>query len=122
MCLEEIAFSRSVSGNICTQTLLTTYIEQLNSTLSMQSMTGIFFQFLLDIFFIYISNAILKVPYTLPLPFSPTHPFPLLGPGIALYLGIQSLQDQGASLPNDGQLGHLLLYMQLETRAPGHTG
>jgi hypothetical protein len=31
--------------------------------------------FLLDIFFIYISNAILKVPYTLPLPCSPTHHF-----------------------------------------------
>jgi hypothetical protein len=30
--------------------------------------------FLLDIFFIYISNAILKVPYTRPLPCSPTHP------------------------------------------------
>jgi hypothetical protein len=29
------------------------------------------------------------------------------------------LQDQGASLPNDGRLGHLLLRMQLETRAPG---
>jgi hypothetical protein len=31
---------------------------------------------LLDIFFIYISNAILKVPYTLPPPCSPTHPLP----------------------------------------------
>jgi hypothetical protein len=29
------------------------------------------------------------------------------------------LQDQGASLPNDGWLGHLLIHMQLETRAPG---
>jgi hypothetical protein len=29
------------------------------------------------------------------------------------------LQDQGASLPNDGQLGYLLLHMQLETRTPG---
>jgi hypothetical protein len=29
------------------------------------------------------------------------------------------LQDQGASLPNDGQLGHLLLKMQLETQAMG---
>jgi hypothetical protein len=38
--------------------------------------------FLLDIFFIYISNAILKVPYTLPPPCSPTHPLLLLGPGI----------------------------------------
>jgi hypothetical protein len=26
---------------------------------------------------------------------------------------------KGASLPNDGQLGHLLIHMQLETRAPG---
>jgi hypothetical protein len=30
------------------------------------------------------------------------------------------LQDQGASLPNDGRLGHLLLHMPLETRAPGY--
>jgi hypothetical protein len=42
----------------------------------------LFFYFLLDIFFIYISNVILKVPYTLPLPSSPTHPpwhSPVLG-------------------------------------------
>jgi hypothetical protein len=45
-------------------------------------------QFLLDIFFIYISNAIPKVPYALPLPCSPTHPLLLLGPGISLYWGI----------------------------------
>jgi hypothetical protein len=44
--------------------------------------------FLLDIFFIYISNAIPKVPYTLPLPCSPTHSLPLLGPGIPLYWGM----------------------------------
>jgi hypothetical protein len=44
--------------------------------------------FLLDIFFIYISNAIPKVPYTLPLPCSPTHPLLLLGPSIPLYWGI----------------------------------
>jgi hypothetical protein len=36
---------------------------------------------LLDIFFIYISNAIKKVPYTLPPSCSPTHSLPLLGPG-----------------------------------------
>jgi hypothetical protein len=48
----------------------------------------LFIYLLLDIFFIYISNAILKVPYTLPLPCSPTHPLPLLGPGIPLYWGI----------------------------------
>jgi hypothetical protein len=44
--------------------------------------------FFFIIFFIYISNAIPKVPYTLPLPCSPTHPLPLLGPGIPLYWGI----------------------------------
>jgi hypothetical protein len=72
--------------------------------------------FLSDIFFIYISNAFPKVPYTLPLPCSPTHPLPLLGPGIPLYWGYQY---QGVSLPSDGQLGHLLLHMQLETRTLG---
>jgi hypothetical protein len=43
---------------------------------------------LLDIFSIYISNVILKVPYILPLPCSPTHPLLLPGPGIPLYWGI----------------------------------
>jgi hypothetical protein len=38
-----------------------------------------FSNFLLGIFFIYISNAIPKVPYTLPPPCSPTHPLPPLG-------------------------------------------
>jgi hypothetical protein len=46
---------------------------------------NLLFIFLLDIFFIYISNAIPKVPYTLPPPCSPTHPLPLLGPDIPLY-------------------------------------
>jgi uncharacterized membrane protein len=43
--------------------------------------------FLLDIFFIYISNfkCYPKVPYKLPLPCSPTYPLPLLGPGVPLY-------------------------------------
>jgi hypothetical protein len=44
--------------------------------------------FLKDIFFIYISNAIPKVPYALPPSYSPTHPLPLLDPGIPLYWGI----------------------------------
>jgi hypothetical protein len=35
--------------------------------------------FLLGIYFIYISNAIPKVPHTLP------HPLPLLGPVVPLY-------------------------------------
>jgi hypothetical protein len=43
--------------------------------------------FLLGIFLIYISNAIPKVPHTLP-PHSPTHTLPLFGPGIPLYWGI----------------------------------
>jgi hypothetical protein len=51
-----------------------------------------FLFFKLDAFFIYISNAITKAPYTLPLPCSPTHPLPLLGPGISLYRGIWSSQ------------------------------
>jgi hypothetical protein len=50
---------------------------------------GYFFSnFLLDIFFMYISNAIPKVPYRLPLACSPTHSLLLLGPGIPLYWGI----------------------------------
>jgi hypothetical protein len=53
------------------------------------SYIDLFFKaFLLDIFFIYISNAILKAPYTLPPPGSPTHPLPIPGPGISLYWGI----------------------------------
>jgi hypothetical protein len=40
--------------------------------------------FKLDIFFIYFSNAIPKVPYTIPTPCSPTHPLPLPGPNSLL--------------------------------------
>jgi hypothetical protein len=43
--------------------------------------------FLLGIFLIYISNAVQKVPNTLP-PQSPTHPLTLFGPGVPLYWGI----------------------------------
>jgi hypothetical protein len=46
------------------------------------------FIYLLDIFFIYILNAIPKVPYALSPPCSPIHPLSLLGPGIPLYRGI----------------------------------
>jgi hypothetical protein len=53
-------------------------------------------------------------------PHSPTHPLPLFGPGFPLYWGIQSLHVQWASLSSDGRLGHLLIHMQLETRAPGY--
>jgi hypothetical protein len=51
-------------------------------------LTSFFKIFLLGIFLIYISNAIPKVPHTLPPPHSPTHPLPLFGPGIPLYWGI----------------------------------
>jgi hypothetical protein len=57
----------------------------------------------------------------IPPPHSPTHPLPLLGPGLPQYWGIYSLKDQGASLSNDGQLGHILLHKQLETWALGCT-
>jgi hypothetical protein len=53
-----------------------------------------------------------------PTPQSPTHPLPLFGPGVPLYWGIYSLCDQWASLYSDGRLGHLLIHMQLESRAP----
>jgi hypothetical protein len=53
-------------------------------------------------------------------PHSPTHPFPFFGPGVPLYWGIKSLPDQWASLSSDGRLGHLLIHMQLESRALGY--
>jgi hypothetical protein len=46
-----------------------------------------FSNFLLGIFFIYISNVIPKVPHTPP-PVPPTHPLPFFGPGVPLYWGI----------------------------------
>jgi hypothetical protein len=45
-------------------------------------------QFLLDIFFIYISNYISKVPYSLPPTCSPNHPLLPPGPDIPLYWGL----------------------------------
>jgi hypothetical protein len=65
-----------------------------------------FHYFLLDIFYIYVSNVILfpSFPSENPLspcpsPCSPTHPFLVPGPGIPLYWGIESSQDQGPLLP-----------------------
>ena len=57
------------------------------------------FSFFIRYFFIYISNVIPKIPYTLPPPCSPTHPLLLPGPGISLHWGIESSQDQGPCLP-----------------------
>jgi hypothetical protein len=48
-------------------------------------------------------------------------PIPIFfGSGIPLYWGIYSLQVQWASLSSDVRLGHLLIHMQLESRAPGY--
>jgi hypothetical protein len=71
----------------------------------------------LDIFFIYISNAILKVTYTLPSHCYPTHPLQLPDPDIPLYYGHITFARPRASPAKDGRLGHSLLHMQLETRA-----
>jgi hypothetical protein len=54
----------------------------------------------------------------LPYPFIPF--FFFFGPGIPLYWGIYSLRVQWASLSSDGRLGHLLIHMQLESRASGY--
>jgi hypothetical protein len=75
--------------------------------------------FLLDIFLVYIFSAIQKSAIPPP-PQSTTHPLPRFGPGVPLYWGIYSLQVQWASLCSDGRLGHLLIHMQLESRAPGY--
>ena len=50
---------------------------------------------------------------------SPTHPLPLLGPGVSPVLGHIIFPRPRVSPANDGQLGHLLLHMQLETWALG---
>jgi hypothetical protein len=65
------------------------YVKKFNfvAVLILSFSISFFKQFLLDIFFIYISNAIPKVPYTIPLPCSPTHPLLLPAPGIPLYWG-----------------------------------
>jgi hypothetical protein len=77
--------------------------------------------FLLAIFFIYISNAITNVPYTLlphPLPCSPTHPLCFLALALPL-MGHMIFARPRASPPIDGWLGHPLLHMQLETQLWG---
>jgi hypothetical protein len=79
-----------------------------------------FFLFLLDIFFIYISNAIPKAPYTLPPPCSPTHPLLFPVPGIPLYDPLHMIFARPRASPlTDGRLGHPLLHMQLETQLWG---
>jgi hypothetical protein len=74
----------------------------------------LFISFLLDIFFIYISNVIPKVPYTLPHPApQPTHScFLALDSPV---LGHMIFARASGSPSIDGRLGHSLLHMQLET-------
>jgi hypothetical protein len=75
--------------------------------------------FLLHIFLNYIFNAIPKVPHTLSPTSLPTHSH-FFGLGVPLYWGIYSLRVQWASLSSDCRLGHLLIHMQLGSRAPGY--
>jgi hypothetical protein len=73
--------------------------------------------FLLDIFFIYISNDIPKAPYTLPPPTAllPNPPTPASWSWHSPVLGHTIITMPRASPPIHGRLGHLLLHMQLET-------
>ena len=74
-----------------------------------------FFQFLLGIFFLYISNAIPKVPHTLPYPPTTTS-WPWCSPvlGHIKFARPRDLSSQWCCL------GHLLIHMQLKSRAPGY--
>ena len=56
-------------------------------------------------------------PYPPPTPLPPT---PTFWHWRSLYWGIYSSQVQWASLSSNGRLGHLLIHMQLESRAPGY--
>ncbi len=65
--------------------------------------------------------AVSTIHHTLPpLPYPLITIFFFFGHGIPLYWGIYSLRVQWASLYSDGRLGHLLIHMQLESRAPGY--
>jgi hypothetical protein len=63
------------------------------------------------------------LPQKSPIP-SPPLPYPLILIFLALAFpctaGIYSLRVQWASLSSDGRLGHFLIHMQLESRAPGY--
>jgi hypothetical protein len=71
--------------------------------------------FLLDIFFIYISNAIPKAPYTLPT-LLPNPPTPASWPWCSPVLGHMIFTRPRASPSIDGRLGYPVLHMQLETQ------
>jgi hypothetical protein len=83
---------------------------------------------LLDIYYIYISNAIpfprflSESPLYTPLALLPYPPTPASWPWNSPVLGHIIFTRPRASPPIDGQLGQPLLHMQLETKALGGTG
>ena len=96
---------------------LSLQIHSLETCLSLKSQEPL----LLEIFFIYVSNAIPKIPL----------PSPTLLPNLSTttswswhppVLGHIIFSIPRASSPIDGQLGHPLLHTQLETQALGATG
>ena len=75
--------------------------------------------FLLGIFLVYIFNAIPKVPHThIPNPL-PTHS-PFLALAFPCTGAYKVCKSNGPLLGSDDRLGHLLIHMQLKTRAPGY--
>jgi hypothetical protein len=78
--------------------------------------------FFLDIFFICISNAISKVPYTLSPTLLPNPPIPASWPWNSPLLGHIIFAKPRASTPIDDLLGKTLLYIQLKIQALGSTG
>ena len=77
----------------------------------------LFKYFLLGTFLIYISNSIPKVPHTTPTPLpTHSHSLALVFPCTGAYKVCMT----NGPLCSDGRLGHLLIHMQLETRAPGY--
>ena len=79
--------------------------------------------FLLDIFFIYLSNGVpfpsfpSKNPLSPPLP-APQPTTPVSWPWHPLVLGHRTFTGPRASPPTDDLLGHPLLHMQLEPQVP----
>ena len=81
---------------------------------------SLFYYILLDIFFIYISNAIPKVPYTLLPTLLPNPPTPTSWLWHSPVLGHMVFARPRASPSIDGRLNHRLLHMQLETHFWGY--
>jgi hypothetical protein len=114
--LAEIPTIETELATFCSQAKLSVDGGGIPST--RQNLFFFFNFFLLGIFLVYIFNAIPKVPHTHPLNPLPTH-----SPFLALAFpctGAYKVGKSNGPLCSDGQLGHLLMHMQLETRAPGY--